>query len=60
MKKICVKIFATVLFFTLAIQSGQAFAPNDKAYKEALIKSSGHPEYTMKNMKSNSSQKTKS
>jgi len=52
MKKICVKIFATVMFFTLAMQSGQAFAPNDKAYKEALIKSSGHPEYTMKNMKS--------
>ncbi|MBR6162698.1 PHP domain-containing protein [bacterium] len=52
MRNFWIKLFAICLLFGLNIHSSQAFAPNDKEYKEALLKSSGHSEYTMKNMKS--------
>ena len=52
MKKFGIKLLITAFILNCTFLSGHAFAPNDKEYKQALIKSSGHPEYTMKNMKS--------
>lgn len=51
MKKKYLNIIVTTLMLIITSQTSFAFN-QDKAYKEALIKSSGHPEYTMKNMKS--------
>lgn len=52
MRKFWIKTFILFLLIGFTVQSGQAFTPNDKEYKQALLKSSGHSEYTMKNMKS--------
>ena len=44
-------VLTTILMFS-AGQAGYSFGMQDKAYKEELVKTSGHSEYTLKNMKS--------
>jgi len=52
MNKVFEKFFITVLTLILTSQIGHSFVLYDREYKKAIIKSSGHNEFTLKNMQS--------
>ena len=51
MKKFLTGILLTTVLMFVNGQVGYSFGMQDKAYKEELVRTSGHSEYTLKNMK---------
>lgn len=52
MKNKIVNLALSLLMIVFTAQAGYSLGDMDKAYKQDLINTSGHPEYTLKNMKS--------
>jgi len=51
MKKKIITLIVAVLILFGGYKFAYPYLPHDIEYKKELLKSSGHPEYTLKNMK---------